>query len=81
MMGEMASREELEKAMRLSRRALPFGILFAVIGCGIMWGIYRSLQRPHWFIVSLPVIAVPVGQAVNIFRCRRALRRLGSSPS
>ena len=39
-----------------------------------MWGVYRSLQRPHWFVVALPAIAVPVGQALNIVRCRRALR-------
>ena len=78
-MGKKGSREELEKAMRLSRRALPFGIASAVIGCGIMWGVYRSFQRTHWFVVALPAIAVPVGQAINIVRCRRALRRLGSS--
>ena len=80
-MEKNASREELEKGMRLSRRALPFEIVFAVIGCGIMWAIHRSLQRPGWFVMVLPFISVPVGQAINIFRCRRALRRLGSSAS
>jgi hypothetical protein len=80
-MGEKASREELEKAIRLSRRALPFDIVFAVIGCCIMWGIHRSQQRPGWFLMVLPFLGIPVGQAIKMFRCRRALRGLGSTAS
>jgi hypothetical protein len=75
-MEKRASREELEAALRQSRRALPFGVVYAVIGSGFVWALHRWMHLSYW--VVLPAFALPVSHALNIAYCRWALRRLGS---
>jgi uncharacterized membrane protein len=68
----------LEKALRLSRRALPFGAGFAVVAVAVLWGLHLWLRFPSWIAWGLSFFATfgPVGDAINIVYCRRKLRHM-----
>jgi hypothetical protein len=69
-----ASREELERSLSESRRALPFGVAGGLIMGGAVWAAH------HWLRLSWGVLptafALPVAYTTNIVYCRWALRRL-----
>lgn len=71
-------RAELEKALRQSRRALPSGIVFGVVGVGAIWGLQAWLQFPAWlaWVVGTFAVIGAVVDAINIPYCKRELRRL-----
>ena len=75
-MAKQESRKELEKALRLSRRALPFGFASGLVAVAVFWGVQFWLRFPTWIAWGLSFVAVlvPVGDAINIVYCRRKLR-------
>ncbi len=71
-------RGDLEKALRQSRRALPFEILLAVGGAVVLWALHHYLRLPMWvaLILALFVVLGAIGDAINIPYTKRQLRRL-----
>ncbi len=72
-------RPELERALRLSRRALPIELGFTVAASLILWVAWRQGWLASWVAIGLGVLAAigAVADAVNIPYVKARLRRLG----
>jgi hypothetical protein len=77
-MAKQTSRNALERDLRLSRRALRFGVGFALAALGVVWGLHAWLRFPSWIGWGLSFFAVfgPIGDAINIVHCRQKLRHV-----
>jgi len=73
------SQKELEKALRKSRRALPYQAAFGVAAALGVWAAHRFLGLSSWLAWLLAFFALfgALGDAINIIYCQRALGRFG----
>jgi hypothetical protein len=80
-MNQERRQKELEKALRISRRALPFQTVVGLVFLAAIWGLHVWLRFPAWIAWVASVLAIfgAVSDAINILYCRRALRRFGST--
>ena len=77
-MGSPPSREELEKALRQSRRALPVETAVGcVLACGL-WALHRFAGLETWAAWTIGVFGLfgTIGDLINIVHAKRALSRL-----
>lgn len=76
-------RKELEKALRVSRRAVPIQSAWAILGVVVLWVFYRFLGLPAWAALVLGFFAVfgAVSDAINIPYIYRKLNRLEPPPA
>jgi hypothetical protein len=65
-MAQQVSRQELEKALRLSRRALPIGVGFAVVALGVLWGLHLWLSFPSWIAWGLSGGSVSLSRHLHV---------------
>jgi hypothetical protein len=72
------SRKELEKGLRLSRRDFPFNLLLGSVFAGALWAAHYFLELSigiAWFGTCAGLFSA-ISDGINIFYCRRALRRM-----
>ena len=66
--------KQLEKAQRLSKRALPVAVVLTMLAVLFVWLIRPSLWQA--VIVLLLTAGYLIGDIINIVHCRRKLQRL-----
>jgi hypothetical protein len=78
MTGGEVTRRELEKALRQSRRALPFNAAFALVSVVVLYLLRQHAGLPTWAACGIGVFAVfgAVSDAINIPYTKRKLRLL-----
>jgi len=69
-------RKQLGKALRVSRRMLPGGLVFALVAGVLLWAAPRYLGLPVWvaWVVFAFAAIGGVGDLINVIYTRRKLR-------
>jgi hypothetical protein len=72
------SRKELEKGLRMSRRSFPFKLGIGSVFAGGLWAAHYFLRLPTWitWFGTYAGLFDAISDWINIFYCRRALRRM-----